>query len=122
MDTDKPGPRTAQDHIRNLVRSRPWRIATKIPPRIAQGQTRVVSPRRIAQRQHRIRIERAVCLIARAGCSTSAALRSVGLEPFDATEVVRTCDARGIARRHWWGTPYQKTIEGDYPVIVKPPA
>jgi hypothetical protein len=117
MHPDSPDPRTAQDHPRNLV-SRRWRI----PPRIiAHGQTRVDSPRQRA-RQRRIRIERAVCLIARAGCSTRAACRRVGLDHNAETEVTRLCDARNIPRRHRWGMPYPKTIEGDYPVIVKPPA
>jgi hypothetical protein len=121
MKSDSPDPRTAQDHPQNLVHSRRWRI----PPRtIAQGLTRVDSPRQRA-RQRRIRIERAVCLIARAGCSTRAACRRVGLSVSsmsDQNEVRRLCDERGIARRHRWGTPYPKTIEGDYPVYVKPPA
>jgi hypothetical protein len=118
-NTVTPDPRTAQDHPQNLVHSRRWRIPPRPPQR---DQTRVDSPRQRA-RQRRIRIERAVCLIARAGCSTRAACRRVGLDYAAATEVCRLCDERGIARRHRWGTPYPKTIEGDYPVIiVKPPA
>jgi len=121
MRTDILSQRTAQDHIRNLVCSRPWRI----PPRThAQGLARVDTARQLA-RQRRIRIERAVCLIARAGCNTRAACRNVGLSASisDENEVRRLCDARNIPRRHWrGGTPYPKTLEGDYPVYVKPRA
>jgi hypothetical protein len=117
--TDMLPPREAQDR-HHKVFSRPWRITT-LPPRNA----RVESPRKIAQRQHRIRIERAVFLIARVGCSTRAACRNVGLPVSclsDQNEVRRLCDARNIPRRHQWGMPYFKTIEGDYPVYVKPRA
>jgi hypothetical protein len=115
MSTDIfPDSRTAQDR-HHKVFSRPWRI----PPRTNAPE----SPRRIARRQYRIRIERAVCLIARVGCNTRAACRSVGLPVSsisDQKEVRRLCDARNIPRRHRWGSPYPKTIEGDYPVILKP--
>ena len=118
-NTYSTDPRPALDH-KHKVFSRPWRIITPLP-RIA----RVDSPRKIAQRQHRIRIERAVFLIARVGCSTRSACRNVGLPVSslsDQNEVRRLCDARNIPRRHHWGMPYPKTIEGDYPVYVKPRA
>ena len=70
-------------------------------------------------------LERAVFLIARVGCSTRSACRNVGLPVSslsDQNEVRRLCDARNIPRRHHWGMPYPKTIEGDYPVYVKPRA
>jgi hypothetical protein len=118
MPINMPPPREAQDY-HHKVFSRPWRIiVTSLPP----CNARVDSPRQIARRQHRNRVERAVNIIARAGCSTRAACRHAGLDYFDAPEVCRLCDERGIARRHLWGTPYPKTIEGDYPVYVKPRA
>jgi hypothetical protein len=118
MTTVIPPHRETQDRWHKVF-SRPWRIPRRTN---ALAQVRVDSPRRIAQRRHRIRIERAVCLIARTACSTSAALRSVGLEKFHATEVVRTCDERGIARRHWWGTPYPIMTEVNTVHYVKPRA
>jgi hypothetical protein len=118
MSTDiLPDPCKAQDR-KHKVFSRPWRI----PPRTVQSsQTRVDSPRRIAQRQHRIRIERAVNIIARSGCSTRAAIRHVGLGYSAATEVTSLCDERGILRRHRWGTPYPNMTEVNS-IYVKPRA
>jgi len=114
MTLDIPPHRETQDRWHKVF-SRPWRI----PPRT--NATPVDSPRRIAQRLHRNRVERAVCLIARAGCSTRAAIRHVGLGYSAATEVTSLCDERGILRRHRWGTPYPNMTEV-ISVYVKPRA
>jgi hypothetical protein len=65
---------------------------------------------RKAETQFRIRIERAVMIVARTGADVAPACRSVGLHNFEAHRMVRAlCDQRGIARRYWWGFPTWRT-------------
>jgi hypothetical protein len=66
---------------------------------------------RAAQTQFRVRCKRAVLLIARKGVDTNVACRAVGLcESTTAQNTVKAlCDARGIARRYWWGYPRWKS-------------
>jgi hypothetical protein len=73
----------------------------------------------IAEKQFRIRCERAVMIIARTGADTNVALRAVGLHNgTKARETVTAlCDLRGIARRYWWGFPRWKT-QTPQPVTV----
>jgi hypothetical protein len=65
---------------------------------------------RKAETQFRIRIERAVMVVARTGSDVAPACRSVGLHNVEAHRLVRAlCDQRGIARRYFWGYPTWRT-------------
>jgi hypothetical protein len=102
MDSFKTDAHDAQAPASNISRRhRPWRI-----PRQRNPVPFEMLPRQIARKKHRIRIARAVNLIARTRCPTTVACRAVGLHTVaDMCEVRAACDAAGIPRRHSWGTP-----------------
>jgi hypothetical protein len=65
---------------------------------------------RISEKQFRIRIERAVTIVARTGSDVAPACRSVGLHNMEAHKAVRAlCDERKIPRRFYWGYPRWKS-------------
>jgi hypothetical protein len=69
--------------------------------------------------QYRVRIERAVLIVARTGSDVAPACRSVGLHSMESHKVVRAlCDVRGIARRYYWGYPRWQT-SAPMPVTVR---
>jgi hypothetical protein len=73
---------------------------------------------RISEKQFRIRIERAVTIVARTGSDVAPACRSVGLHNMEAHKVVRAlCDERKIPRRYFWGFPTWRT-SAPMPVTV----
>jgi hypothetical protein len=73
-------------------------------------QFRRAEAARKAELQYRVRIERAVLIVARTGADVAPACRSVGLHSMESHRVVRAlCDVRGIARRYYWGFPRWKS-------------
>ena len=73
-------------------------------------QFRRAEAARKAETQFRIRIERAVMIVARTGADVAPACRSVGLHSMEAHRTVRAlCDQRGVARRYFWGYPTWRT-------------
>jgi hypothetical protein len=129
--SNKPAEREAQAPATNISGRRRWRIPRTPAPPITESERRDRQARRqrrlwrqaeaarIAEKQFKIRIERAVMLIARKLCDTNVACRAVGLHnSTKAREKVKAlCDERGIARRYWWGVPRWKT-QAPYPAIV----
>ncbi|MGA7994786.1 MAG: hypothetical protein WCA28_07730 [Bradyrhizobium sp.] len=91
-------------------RYRPWRIHRPIAP------LTIPAPPTAAQlaTQFNIRIERAICAIARSGTNTRAACRSVGLIGSEAERIVRRlCDDRAIPRKRYFGGPYRLLASPD---------
>jgi hypothetical protein len=76
---------------------------------------------RIAEKQFKVRVERAVMVIARTICDTRVACRAVGLRSSKAELAVKAlCDQRGIPRRYFWGVPHPNgKTQAPYPAIVK---
>lgn len=104
MDSNKLARQQAQAPSSNKPRPRRWRIprpteAPKFPE---------PSPEQI-QRHLRIRVERAVSLIAKSGCMTRWACRSVGLtDTGNETTVRQLCDERGIPR--WRASVHSRAL------------
>lgn len=131
--SNMPAAPKAQAPGSNIVRHRPWRIPRTPAPPIKESEHRDRPPRRkphlwreveaarIAEKQFKIRVERAVMVIARTICDTRAACRAVGLHGAGAECAVKAlCDSRGIPRRYFWGVPHPTgKAQSPYPAIVK---
>lgn len=82
-------------------------------------QFRRAEAARKAKLQYRVRIERAVLIVARTGSDVAPACRSVGLHSMEAHRVVRAlCDVRNIPRQYFWGYPTWQT-SAPMPVVVR---
>jgi hypothetical protein len=100
MSTTTPCAPAAQASPENKPRPRLFRIPRR--PAIPYE----LSPHRIAARQRRVRIERAVNLIGRTKCGTKVAARAVGLRSRDEMqELYDALDDRKIPRKRKWGGP-----------------
>jgi hypothetical protein len=140
MQVNKQSARKAPAPGSNIVRRRLWRIERTPAPTTSPATEsdrgserhesqarerrllRQAEAARIAETQFKIRCERAVMVIARTGCDTRVACRSVGLHGGTKAEVTvkALCDARNIPRRYWWGVPHWNwKTQAPYPAIVK---
>jgi hypothetical protein len=134
MTTNAPDAHEAQAPPQTF-RHRRWRIPLRpaVAPPIKESEHRDRQPRRkphlwreveaarIAEKQFKIRVERAVMVIARTICDTRAACRAVGLHGAGAECAVKAlCDSRGIPRRYFWGVPHPTgKAQSPYPATVK---
>jgi hypothetical protein len=97
MSIDNPSTTEAQASAPNISSRRHWRIHRRGRQLLRQAEAA-----RIAEKQFKIRCERAVAAIRRSGggLSTKAACRSVGLAPREADKIVaRLCDEHSVIRR-----------------------
>jgi hypothetical protein len=103
--TDTPGAEAAQVPARNKPTDEFIRTLRRRARRFRRAEAA-----RIAEAQLRIRIERAVMIVARTRADVAPTCRSVGLHSGEAHRMVRAlCDQRGIPRRFYWGFPTWRT-------------
>jgi hypothetical protein len=105
MSTDNPSAEALQAPASNKASDEFIRAMRRRGQRFRKAEAA-----RNAEKQFRIRIERAVTIVARTGADVAPACRSVGLHNGEAHRMVRALyDERKIPRRYFWGFPRWRT-------------